>query len=341
MKGGPFSAIKSVVANAAGLDVKLKADESRIYEAANDALAVLWGTESGRLALFEEKGCVCAECFWQKCSNCRGSWIGSSLPANVLQVHSWRIDGSVVQMVSRHSSEHDGYDCDCCVSSCGCWNASDFGDLHWLEREPQEKQPVGVLFFTDEPEDVGLLVGADYEDAEGIQRREDIPLALEGGQTSHTVACWHSISFPERCGWIEVRSDSNELLGRYHPSIHEPRHRRFRFNGIPAGARLEWEGTTSPMDVRFDTDRVPTVNPKIWQYAVKMSALELKENRTGDEERAYGTMATRLAQTLEQMVRSELRPSTFNMRPKDGISSIRRQARRGSRAMSRTLFSPC
>lgn len=327
MNGGPFSVVKKTVADAAGLDVKNAQDNEAIYDAANDALALLWGTEAGRLALFEDMGCACAECYWQKCSNCRGSWIGISLPANVTQIHSLRVDGSVVKMVEMH--HHGAYDCSCCYSSCGCWSASDYGNLHWLEREPSEKQPVGVLFFVDDRKDEGLLAGVSYEDPSGIERREDIRLTAEGTQTSHPVACWNSITFPERCGWIEVRTDANELLGRYHPSIYEPRHRRFRIKGISEGTKIEWEGSTVPMKIKFDTDRVPTTDPKIWQYAIKISNLALKENRTAQEERAYGTMLTWFGQTLDQLLRSNLKPALFNLKPSKGLEEIRsRQLRR-------------
>jgi hypothetical protein len=352
MQGGQLGSILDYAASATGLDKEKQ--RKKLISKIEEAQALLWSIEGARDVWFTRRGCLEVECFCEPCSNCANKWLGVVIPAEVAQVDALTWENRIIKLDRRHGSGRSrpqGYSSSCCgdggagriassssmvsdgsfYSDCGCFAAEDMGENYWLERGIDCECTGPVTFFADLGEDTGKLVGVDYTDEHHNRQREDIRLATEGVGTGWGVGDFHSISFPERCGYIYVHDARGREVGRYHPAVTEPRHRRYRIRGLEAGTRIEWEGVVEPQKLRFDTDWVSTTNPIVWKSALQILGLQYKEGQTQSENTAYVRLINVLAGVIAQEQETRAFKGHSNLAPREGISAIKNRSNRIAR----------
>lgn len=287
----------------------------KIYESINDALDYLYIFPGAKDAFFTERGCAIVQCFCEDCAgSCGNKYNGINLPANVIQATCLSWNNKVIDLEQRFDSGEQYGNC-VCASCCGSWSAEDMGDSYLWEYPPDCNWCGRVVFHNDSVEDNQELIGVDSFNNAGINDRYDIVLTGSGSPSKHTNK-FREVTFPERCGYIEARTEGeNHLLGRYHPNITIPKHRRFRLFGPALGSKVEWEGRVKLPRVFYDTDIVPFTSPTIWASAIRASRLNLKDNLSTEEENSLARAIRTIAAAIAEEMQAEDLPSSFNLRP--------------------------
>lgn len=268
MQKAQVSRVIKLLSRLDGRDAKRNRVE--LLEKINGVRQMLWHNESCRYGAFKEEGCAVVQCFREPCRNCSCTPVyynGISLPPLVCNITEIYKDGCHFEIGARRVSPAG------CGTSCGgCYLAEQL-EPRLLECDIPCKSNGRVVFQSTVGEDDGLTVGVRYIDPEGREHREDMELAQGGVVTEVSVFQFLEITFPERCGHINVHTEDGYFLGKYHPSITSPEHLHYRLNGASEGDRLSWRGMQEPYDLRFDTDPVEFSDEPKWAVCLKVFGL--------------------------------------------------------------------
>lgn len=291
----------------------------------NTIRRVEWKNEAARFLKFKADGCVCAECYEDICSPCGRSFVGITLPQNVVGLHYLEAKGKRIDMTNERLGSNG------CCSPCGCLRAETL-----IARAPLEHDlPAGykgvIVFKGMDASDKGKRIGVEYVmRGTGEVRREDIALELSGKETKYSPLRFNMITFPERCGWIDVQTADGFSLGSYHPSITAPAHYRVRLSGVSKGDVVKWEGFKEPHDVMFDSDRVEWDDPLDWINMHIWLELHKKVAKSPAEQQTYvATAAVARAGAESELAAKQPIPQA-TLRP-GGPRSLRAQIRRANR----------
>ncbi len=102
------------------------------------------------------------------------------------------------------------------------------------------------------------------------EQREDIILGPGVTTTSMSVRKFLEITFPQRKGWITVRTAQGAFLGRYHPAVYIPQHEWFRMQAGSPGMVVNYRAIREPLGLVFDSDMVPFSDDTLWRMAIKL-----------------------------------------------------------------------
>lgn len=319
----PTSLAKAIRILAGYTGKNLDDDREFLVEKVNEIRRAQWKIDSARELLFKRGDqCECVQCFTDECGGCCNKYVGITLPQNVTSLYSLTHKGKVINM--RGEPLQNG---GCCRSACGCLKAEKLVEMFPL-KNPIPAGYKGVLVFkARSKDDKRKRIGVEYIDRVGNVIREDLLASLTGVETSRSVSKMLKITFPERCGWISVRTEQAYELGSYHPAIMSPAHMRLKLEGVKAGDVVKWSGLVEPHDVIFDTDQVEFSNPLDWRNLYMMLDLHFKTGKSPSERASYAD-AVQLAKAGSD---AELQASrgipAGSLRPK-GISSLKRNIRR-------------
>lgn len=280
-----------------------------------------WKNEASRFLKFKDDGCVCAECYEDICSPCGRSFVGITLPQNVVGLHYLEARGRRIDMTSVRLGSTG------CCSPCGCLKAEILINKAPLLRQIPPGYKGVIVFKGKDANDKGKRIGVEYvvRGSSSI-RREDVTLSLSGTETAYSPSRFTMITFPERCGWIDVQTQEGYSLGSYHPSITAPSHLRVRISGISKGDHVNWEGFREPHDVIFDSDRVEWDDPLDWVNLHIWLELHTKTTKSPSEQQTYlATAAVARAGAESELAATQPIPHA-HLRP-NGPGSLRRKIR--------------
>lgn len=292
----------------------------------NEIRRAEWKNEAARFLKFRADGCVCVECFDDLCATgCNRKFTGITLPQNVVGLHYLEARGKRIDMTNVKLGAEG-----CCSSRCGCVRAEPLIQRAPLEHDIPKGYKGVIIFFGKEPDDKGKRIGVEYVMHDGSIRREDVALSLSGTETKYSPARINMVTFPDRCGWIEVKTQDGYTLGAYHPSITAPAHYRIRLSGVSRGDLVQWEGFREPHDAVFDSDRVEWDSPLDWINLHMWLELHKKTVKSAPEQQTYVACAALAKAGAESELAATQPIPSATLRP-GGPLSLRRQIRRANR----------
>lgn len=309
-----------IIAEHTGKSLTLERDWLR--DQVNQIRRAVWKQEALRLAWFNQPGCVCVECYYDDCQRCCGKYTGITLPQNVTGIHLLTANGIVIQMRG-----HNLFNGGCCASSCGCLKAEMMVRRFPLQKPIPANYKGRLMFRAKEAKDKGQPAGIEYVSRRGVIIREDIKLSIDGAMTTESPADVLKVTFPRRCGWVDVLTEDAWSLGAYHPAIISPSHLRLKLSGVRAGDLVRWEAVVEPHDVFFDTDQVEWSNPLDWKNHYQILDLHFKTSKTPGERYAYETSLQMAAASADSELASQQTLPAASMRP-TGLQNLRNKIRR-------------
>lgn len=271
-----------IVAELDGMNVT--SDRGILLTRVNSVRHMLYKNEAFREGFCTTEGCSVVECFREDCRNCSCKptiYTGIVLPSLVENVREIRKDGRNVEI------QYSRVDPSGCCSP--CWQCLVAEELpnRLLERDIPLDSNGRVVFTAEDPADNGLIVGVRYVDFNGNEQRQDLVLSSNGVVTELSVLHFLEITFPERCGWIAVKTEDHIKLGRYHPSIYVPEHGHFRIRGTQPGDKMMWRALQYPYEVVFDTDPVEFGELIAWKVCLSVEGLLGQIDMTGSQRAGY------------------------------------------------------
>lgn len=295
-------------------------DRDWLVRQVNRIRRAAWKIDSLRLLHFRDSGCECVECFKSPCpTGCRTSFVGITLPQQVTSIQYLRARDLTVDMTGQRLPD-DG----CCASACGCLKAEVLVKKAPLYRDIPKDYKGVVVFFVKESDDKKKRIGVEYVRSDGVIQREDLEASLDGVVTKWSPLYFTKITLPERCGWIEVKTEEGFSLGAYHPSILSPSHVRVRMHGVAVGDLVEWEGLKEPHDVRFETDQVEWGSDVDWENQYQFLDLHFKAGKSPAEERTYQSSAAFARAGADSELKATMPIPIGSLRPK-GLQTLRRR----------------
>lgn len=322
MQPTTFLRAKKILADHTGKS--LVGDEPWLANQINEIRRAEWKNEAARFLKFKSSGCVCVECFDDPCANCRRTYTGISLPQNVVGLHYLEARGRRVDMTSQRLGNNG------CCSVCGCLRAETLIKRAPLEHDLPKGYKGLVVFIGKEPKDKDKRIGIEYVLHDGSIRREDVAVSTTGTTTKYSPLRINMVTFPDRCGWIEARTEEGFQLGAYHPSITAPAHYRVRLTGVSRGDMVTWEGFREPHDAVYDSDLVEWDDPLDWINLHIWLELHKKTVKSGPEQQTYIACATLAKAGAESELAATQPIPQATLRP-GGPQSLRRQIRRANR----------
>jgi hypothetical protein len=264
--------------------------------AINNVRNAWWKVEALRQVLFRWNDCLCVQPFLDNCNgSCARRYLGVSLPHGVTSVDylEWNGDQVHVTQSSGHSrgdqfgrAAFPGRSFSPAYTLAMSMKAEMLSqDFPLLNEIPASYQGTLVI-KCHVPADNGKKAGIRYVTHNGRIMREDVELNVSGYETEYSPQQVLEITFPPRCGYVEVLTTDGYSLGAYHPAIGSPKHRRIRlmgFAGCMGGSVLSCEGLMEPIKVMFDTDRVETDSEPDWQNGMMALDLHFKTGKTSSE----------------------------------------------------------
>lgn len=323
MQPTTFGNAKAIIARATGKS--LVGDRLWIEDMVNKIRRMKWKVEASRLLYFKAEGCECVQCFDDPCATCNTGYSGISLPQNVTGLRYLEVRGKKIDLTNERLGSGG-----CCSSGCGCVAAE------MLPTRAPTYRPIpagykGVIVFKGlDAADDNKRVGVEYVMRNGTVRREDVLLSKTGRETKYSLLRFNMVTFPVRCGWIDIQTQEGFSLGSYHPSILAPAHYRLRLLGVQAGDVVKWEGLKEPHDLRFDTDLVEWADPLEWENDLQWLDLHFKTNKTPAEERTYAASGAFSKAGSEAELAATQSVPIGTLRP-NGPKSLRRAIRRMNR----------
>lgn len=319
----PGTLIHAVTVLARKTGKSLNSDRDWLNRQVNRIRRAAWKVDSLRLLHFRDSGCECVECFTSECpTGCSaGKFVGITLPQNVTSVSYLRARGLTVDMTAMRLP-----DSGCCASPCGCLKAEILVRKAPLQREIPANYKGQVVFVAKDDKDKNKRIGVEYviRDTNRIQREDLVIANTTGIVTKWSPLYFTKITFPERCGWIEVRTVEGYSLGAYHPAILSPSHVKIRMHGVGAGDLVEWEGLKEPHDVRFETDQVEWSSDVDWENHYTFLDLHFKTGRSPAEERAYQAAAAFARSGADSELKATLPTPIGTLKPR-GLTTLRRR----------------
>lgn len=266
-------------------------DRKMLLRRINSTRQLLWKMEAFREGACVENGCSVVELFREPCRNCSCRpvyYTGIVFPPLVTNIREIMKDGREVQI--QYARIHP--------QGCGgCWDCLIAEELptRLLERDIPWDSNKRVVFRGSDPLDNGLTVGVRYMDYNGHEQREDLELHEAGVVTSVSVMHFLEITFPDRCGWIEVTTEEGDKLGRYHPSINSPTHQHFRVNGTQCGDNLHWKALRERYNLVFDTDEVEFSDDPTWTVALALQKMVAQVDMTPSQRAGQADLTSKLS----------------------------------------------
>lgn len=309
-----------IIAEHTGKSLRLESDWLR--EQVNTIRRAAWKQQALRHAWFTQSGCVCVECYYDDCAKCCGKYLGITLPQNVSGIQLLSANGIDIKL-----GAHNLFNSGCCASSCGCLEAEMLVRRFPLERAIPAGYKGRIMFRAKAAEDKEQRAGIEYISRRGAVIREDLPLSIDGRLTSESPADVLKVTFPRRCGWVDVVTEDGWSLGAYHPAILSPSHLRLKLSGVRAKDLVRWEALVEPHDVYFDTDQVEWSNPLDWKNQYQILDLHFKTGKSPSERYAYETSIQMAAASSDSELASQQTVPAASMRP-TGIQSLRNKIRR-------------
>lgn len=322
MQPTTFLRAKKILADHTGKS--LVGDARWLDNQVNEIRRAEWKNDAARFLKFKASGCVCAECYEDVCANCQRSFVGITLPQNVVGLHYLEARGKRIDMTNERLGGNG------CCSDCGCLRAETLINRSPLEHDLPQGYKGLVVFTGKDPADKGKRIGVEYVLHDGSIRREDIAVSNSGTTTKYSPKRFNMITLPDRRGWIEVKTEEGYSLGAYHPSITAPAHYRVRLTGVSKGNVVQWEGFREPHDVIFDSDLVEWDDPLDWINLHMWLELHKKTVKSQAEQQAYVACATLARAGAESELAAKQPIPQATLRP-GGPQSLRRQIRRANR----------
>lgn len=322
MQPTTFARAKKILADHTGKS--LIGDGPWLANKVNEIRRAEWKNEAARFLKFKANGCVPVECFDDPCANCRRTYTGITLPQNVVGLHYLEARGRRIDMTNERLGSNG------CCSDCGCLKAETLIQRSPLERDLPRGYKGVVVFQGKQAEDKGKRIGVEYVMHSGAIQREDIAVSLSGIETKYSPLRFNMVTFPDRCGWIEAKTQEGYSLGAYHPSITAPAHYRVRLTGVSRGDLVQWEGFKEPHDAIFETDLVEWDDPLDWINLYMWLDLHKKTVKSAPEQQAYVACATLARAGAESELSAKQPIPSATLRPR-GPQTVRRQIRRANR----------
>src|SRR6187431_464447 len=271
---------------------RLPQDRQRLLGQINSVRQMLWNNEAFREGACRNDGCAIVECFREACRNCSCKpiiYTGIVLPPGVTNITELLRDGQEVEI------QYGRLDPDGCCNKCYNCLTAELLPQRLLERDTPWDSNGRIVFHCDDPADTGLPVGVRYVDFAGREHRQDLELSESGVVTEVSVLQFLEITFPERCGWIRVRTEEGHPLGRYHPSIFVPKHTHFRIIGSNPGEAFMWKGLQEPYDLVFDSDPVEFSDLPKWKICLALEELLSQVEMTSGQRSGEANLTAKLA----------------------------------------------
>lgn len=310
----------SIISEFTGKSVKL--DRQWLLGQVNEIRRAAWKQEATRQLYFRHADCECVECHYDDCVRCCGQFSAITLPQNVTNIQFLAINNIRIDVVN--TPWVNGW----CCSSCGCLKAQIEVNRQPLKRPLPPRYLGRLRIQAVSSADKGGLVGVKYVNRLGQIKREDIALNLQpGAMTSDSPSKVLELTFPERCGYIQVMTEDGYELGSYHPAIHSPSHLRIRLQGVRPGDLIQWEGFVEPHDLYFDTDQVEWSNPLDWKNQWQFLDLHFKTGKSPAERYAYEATANLAAAGAQSELQASQGIPAATLRPQ-GIQNLRNRIRR-------------
>jgi hypothetical protein len=282
---GPVSKVLKTIRRITG-----STDDVENLATLNGVLEFLYRDENLMWLYFKETGCVSVRTFKEPCRNCRGPskfFQSVVIPAGVKNIRELTRDGQQIRITERRVDPT-------------CYDERRVGRLLEAEHLPPrllEKDPDGsiVYFQSDEQSDCGAMVGVEYVDLNNNTQREDVVLGTGASGTSLSVGQFISITLPERSGHITVTNVEGAALGKYHPSLMEPKHEWYRLEWGCPGELIGYRGLREPTGLTYPTDMVPFSDQTLWRLALKayefLDAMELTPGQSNGLARIFSQLA--------------------------------------------------
>lgn len=309
-----------IIAEHTGKSLRLQYDWLR--DQVNEIRRAVWKQEALRHTWFTQSGCLCVECYYDDCQRCCGKYNGVTMPQNVSGIQLLSANGITIQMRG-HNLFHGG----CCTSSCGCLKAEMMVRRFALEHAIPANYKGRLMFRAKDAKDKDLRAGIEYISRRGVIVREDLPLSIDGRMTSESPSDVIKVTFPRRCGWVDVVTEDGWSLGAYHPSIHSPSHLRLKLTGVRPKDLIRWEAVVEPHDVYFETDQVEWSNPLDWKNHYQILDLHFKNNKSAAERFTYQTSIQMATASADSELASQQTTPAASLRP-TGLQNLRRKIRR-------------
>lgn len=320
------------------LGKNLPAARASCLEAINRVRSAWWKLEAMRQTVFKWTDCLCVQEFSDDCNQaCQGRFfLGVTLPINVTGVDHLEWNGQHVPVTAYVS--HSPRDIYGGPAYPGGIYSPQYNLMRGLSAELMTYQPplqneiprnyLGTLIIKNlDTADNGKIAGIRYVTRQGTVIREDVELDTSGFETTQSPLRVMEITFPKRCGYIQVLTEDGFVLGAYHPSVLCPKHRRIRltgFLGCCQGATIECEGLMEPLDVVYDTDRVELASGVDWQNGLMALDLHFKSGKTESEFQTLSQATQFATGSADAELRAQQDTPVANLRPRGVTHSLRK-----------------
>jgi len=255
----------------------------------------------------------------------RRTFTGITLPVNIVSVEHIEVDGHRIPVESQVENLPAGYN-----GNRSRPVAEQLATKVCLQHDLPYTNLGPVCFFGQDAKDNGSRIGVEYVDANGAIHREDILLSTSGPETTACPVKFLSVTLPERCGWIKIKTADGFELGSYHPSIYAPRHLRLHINGVYPGKTVKWVGMKEPMDVVYDSDEVEMSAQMEWMSMFTWCELHLKTTRSREEQMTYQSLSMFDAAASQSDLKATMGTPTASLRPKNSSVMFKRMRLLGS-----------
>lgn len=287
----------------------------------NEVREYLWKDRASRELYFQDGGCECVVCMTDPCG---GGSCGARkfpailLPAGITSLRYLEVNGRQVEITSERIPNSG-----CCNTCTTCLEGELLNVKSFLKHPIPNGYKGKLLFRASDGNDKGKRVGIHYIRHNGEVIREDVLLSLEGTPTSHSPANIRAITFPERCGVIDIVTEDFFSLGSYAAGIDVPQHTVVRLLGAGYGSVVRWEALREPVPVKYDSDLVEISGELDWKNLFQLLSLHFKPEKSASETRTYD-VSVALARALSD---SELRAAQTvpitNLRPRTNVRQTR------------------
>ena len=287
----------------------------------NQVREYLWKDRASRELYFQDGGCECVVCMTDPCGGgaCGGRRFPAILlPAGITSLRYLELNGREIEFTSERIPNMG-----CCNTCTTCLEGELLNVKSFLKHPIPNGYRGKLLFRASDGSDKGKRVGVNYVRHNGQLIREDVELTLEGALTSHSPAHIRSITFPDRCGVIDVLTEDFFMLGSYGAGIDVPQHTVVRLMGAGFGSVVRWEALREPVAVKYDSDLVEISGELDWKNIFQLLDLHFKPEKSASETRTYDVSVAMARALSDSELRAAQTVPVTSLRPRTNSRQIR------------------